>query len=98
MRRSAEPHPQGFLVFLWRLPRQAAVFMIRLYQKTLSPDHSFWAKKAYPYGYCRFRPTCSEYACLSLGEKGLILGGMKAFFRILRCNPCSKGGEDWPHP
>ena len=43
---------------------------------------------------CRFSPTCSEYALISLREWGVLIGGALAVWRVLRCNPFSKGGED----
>lgn len=66
---------------------------IKFYQKTLSFDHGF-LKVFFPYGYCRFRPTCSEYAVQSIEKYGILKGGLKAAWRILRCNPWSKGGYD----
>ena len=73
--------------------RWLALKMIRLYQKTLSFDHGLFSR-LFPYGYCRFRPTCSEYAYQAIGKYGLVKGGLKAFWRILRCNPFNKGGYD----
>jgi putative component of membrane protein insertase Oxa1/YidC/SpoIIIJ protein YidD len=35
---------------------------------------------------CNFHPSCSVYAIQSIKSKGLILGGMKAFDRLGRCN------------
>lgn len=66
---------------------------IKFYQKTLSFDHGF-LKVFFPYGYCRFRPTCSEYAVQSIEKYGILKGGLKAAWRILRCNPWNKGGYD----
>lgn len=43
---------------------------------------------------CRFYPTCSEYAVQSLEKYGVFIGGAKAIWRILRCNPFNKGGFD----
>ncbi len=59
---------------------------IQLYQKTLSPDHS-WVKVKYPYGFCRFYPTCSEYAITALQKHGTIKGTSFAIKRIIKCNP-----------
>lgn len=73
------------LPFLW---------FIRLYQRILSPDHSFWAKKQWPQGFCKFQPTCSQYAYEAIEQKGLVRGASKACWRVLRCNPWSKGGVD----
>ena len=43
---------------------------------------------------CRFVPTCSEYAIEALEKHGVIKGSLLAVYRILRCNPFSKGGYD----
>lgn len=84
-----------FFNLVWRLPRNLVSLLIKVYQKTLSPDYGFF-KRFYPHGYCKFHPTCSEYARESVKKHGFIWGGMKAFWRICRCNPWSKGGEDRP--
>jgi len=63
------------------------ISLIRFYQKRISP--LFGPK-------CRFYPTCSEYAVLAIKKYGLLKGLIKAIFRILRCNPLSKGGIDYP--
>lgn len=78
---------------LFYLPRYIAIYIIKFYQKTLSPDHGLF-KYLYPYGYCRFKPTCSDYAIQALKKYGFIKGGLMAFWRVLRCNPWSKGGHD----
>ena len=67
--------------------------MIKFYQRTLSLDHgplSF----LYSEGYCRFRPTCSEYTYQSIDKLGIIRGLVKGVWRICRCNPWNKGGWD----
>jgi hypothetical protein len=69
------------------------IFLIELYQKTLSPDHG-WLKIYHPAGYCKFYPSCSEYMKQSVEKKGILVGLAKGFYRILRCNPWSKGGVD----
>jgi putative membrane protein insertion efficiency factor len=43
---------------------------------------------------CRFYPTCSEYSIQALEKYGIIKGGAKSIWRILRCNPFNKGGYD----
>lgn len=62
------------------------VWLIRLYQKFLSPLKG--------QGSCRFTPTCSEYAVQAITEWGAIIGLCLAVWRILRCNPFGKGGYD----
>lgn len=43
---------------------------------------------------CRFTPTCSIYAVTALARHGLFYGCCLSFYRILRCQPFSKGGYD----
>lgn len=43
---------------------------------------------------CRFYPTCSQYAIQAIEKYGVIKGVGLAIYRILRCNPFSKGGFD----
>ena len=76
--------------------RWPALVLIMLYQRLFSPDHSFWSKYFFPRGYCRYRPSCSEYGKLAIKKYGLFKGGSKAVWRVLRCNPWGKGGEDLP--
>ena len=45
---------------------------------------------------CRFHPTCSEYAIMAVEKHGALKGSLKAVWRVLRCNPWSKGGVDLP--
>ncbi len=58
--------------------------MINLYQKIPFSSHS----------YCRFQPTCSEYAKEAIQEYGSIKGSYLAVKRILRCNPLGPFGYD----
>jgi uncharacterized protein len=43
---------------------------------------------------CRFYPTCSEYGIEAISKYGVFKGGTMTAWRILRCNPFSKGGYD----
>lgn len=56
--------------------------LIILYQRTLS-RHT-----------CLYEPTCSEYMLRCLNNWGVIAGVLLGLWRILRCNPFSKGGYD----
>lgn len=78
---------------IFRILRAPFLFLIGLYQKTLSPDHGMM-KRFFPFGYCKFKPTCSQYMKLAIEKNGLLIGMTKGTWRILRCNPCSRGGED----
>lgn len=58
---------------------------IRVYQKYLSPlKHT----------KCPYYPTCSRYGLEAIEKYGAVKGGALAVWRILRCNPLSKGGYD----
>ena len=59
--------------------------IIRFYQKYLS------GAKGYS---CKYYPTCSRYAIEAIEKYGAFKGGLLAAWRILRCNPFSKGGYD----
>ncbi|MBO5135861.1 MAG: membrane protein insertion efficiency factor YidD [Clostridia bacterium] len=61
--------------------------IVRGYQKFISP-----LKKP----CCRFYPTCSEYMILAIKKHGALKGTAKGVYRVLRCNPFSKGGIDYP--
>lgn len=80
------------IIYIFRLP---FLWLIRLYQKTFSPDHGP-LKHFYPHGYCKYYPTCSQYGYEVIKKRGIIVGGLKTIWRILRCNPWSKGGVDLP--
>ncbi len=60
------------------------IYLIKLYQKIPGPWHN----------YCKFKPTCSEYAIGCLSEFGFFKGTYLSVKRIIRCNPRSKGGYD----
>lgn len=72
--------------------RHIALGSIRLYQKTLSPDHS-WLSSFTSHG-CIYYPTCSEYNYTAIERFGIIKGVWLGSRRILRCNPLAKGGYD----
>ena len=66
--------------------KKACIKMIRLYQKYISP----WKR----YGHCKYYPTCSNYAIEAYQKYGFFEGTALTVWRILRCNPFSKGGYD----
>ena len=45
-------------------------------------------------GTCMFTPTCSEYTLRAINNNGVVLGIFLGLWRIMRCNPLTKGGHD----
>ena len=43
---------------------------------------------------CRFQPTCSDYAREAVELHGVRHGGLLTVWRLLRCQPFSRGGFD----
>jgi len=92
MRRRLDGASQGAQVPALPAPqrgfRTVAVFPIRLYQLLISPF--------VPANTCKYHPSCSEYAALAIEKHGVFRGVPMAAWRLLRCNPWSHGGVDYP--
>ena len=73
--------------------RAMIIGMIRIYQRTISPDHSALFLVSPRFG-CRFFPSCSEYTVRAIRQYGLLTGGMVSLKRIVRCHPWNEGGYD----
>ena len=65
--------------------KQLTLFIIRIYQKYISP--------AFPPS-CRFTPSCSYYGYEAIEKHGFLKGGWMALKRIGRCHPFHPGGYD----
>jgi len=75
------------------IPSKTAIKLIEFYQIYFSHDHSpYWSKIKRP--ACKYYPTCSEYTKQAINKFGFIKGVIIGIWRILRCNPFSKGGVD----
>ena len=61
------------------------IWLIGLYRKIISPMKP---------PCCRFTPSCSAYAIEAFQKRGFFIGLILTVWRILRCNPFSKGGYD----
>lgn len=59
--------------------------VIRFYRRHISPNTP---------PSCRYIPTCSEYGLTAIERFGAFKGGFLTLWRVLRCNPFSKGGYD----
>ncbi|HSX41772.1 MAG TPA: membrane protein insertion efficiency factor YidD [Candidatus Saccharimonadales bacterium] len=75
------------------MAKKAAIFLISLYQKTLSPDHG-WLRVFYPLGACRYTPSCSEYTKQAIERFGVLNGFGLGIKRVGRCHPGYPGGFD----
>jgi len=68
-----------------RLVKGGLILVIHLYQHTVSillgPS-------------CRFSPSCSSYALLSIQRFGIVDGVWLTLKRLLKCHPFHPGGYD----
>lgn len=53
-----------------------------------------WYQKHLSKHTCLYKPTCSQYTLECINNHGVVLGILLGAWRILRCNPLSKGGYD----
>ena len=64
------------------------IFIINGYQKHIS---SWLGNRGIK---CKYYPSCSEYTKQAVEKYGAFKGSILGIWRILRCNPFSKGGYD----
>ncbi len=67
--------------------KEKSLKFIEHYQKELSPRKPAYCK-------CKYSPSCSEYARQAIEKHGAYKGWALSIWRLLRCNPFSKGGND----
>jgi putative membrane protein insertion efficiency factor len=65
------------------------LWLIKLYQWTVSPLLG---------PVCKYYPSCSHYGYQAIAMHGAVKGTTLTAWRILRCNPWSSGGVDYPPP
>ena len=65
--------------------KKIAIKGIKVYQRYISP---------YKGTKCPYYPSCSHYGIEAVDKYGAVKGGMMTAWRIMRCNPFSKGGYD----
>ncbi|MEE1055678.1 MAG: membrane protein insertion efficiency factor YidD [Acutalibacteraceae bacterium] len=65
--------------------KRPLIWLIKFYRKNISPTTP---------PSCKFTPTCSQYGLEAIEKFGAFKGGFMTLWRILRCNPFSKGGYD----
>ena len=69
------------------LPRNGVIALLSAYRAVVSPLYG---------RVCRYHPSCSRYALESVQQSGAVVGLVLAAWRVLRCNPWSRGGVDDP--
>ena len=72
-------------LWLWVIPRNVLIGVVIGYRKVISPLYG---------DVCRYYPSCSSYGLQQLQQHGVVRGVVQTAWRILRCNPWSKGGID----
>jgi putative membrane protein insertion efficiency factor len=78
------------LQFVWLLPRNICVAVLRLYRAVISPLYG---------DVCRYYPSCSSYALQAIQLHGVVNGIWLGIRRIARCHPWAEGGvDDVPPP
>ena len=83
------PVIRGARFVVW-LPARGALLLLRGYQRYVSPMRP---------ATCKYYPSCSQYAVVAIQRHGLLRGSGLAAWRLLRCNPWSRGGvDDVPPP
>lgn len=65
--------------------KRPLIWLIKFYRKNISPNTP---------PSCKYYPTCSQYGLEAIERFGALKGGFMTLWRILRCNPFSKGGYD----
>jgi len=69
----------------YEIAKKGLIILIHLYRHTLS---GFFGP------CCRFTPSCSSYALLSIQRFGITEGSLLSFKRLIKCHPFHPGGYD----
>jgi uncharacterized protein len=75
----------AILSFLWLLPRNACVAILRAYRAVISPLYG---------DVCRYYPSCSAYTLGAIQHHGVVRGTWLGGRRLARCHPWAAGGID----
>lgn len=71
------------------VPRNLVLGFLVAYRKTISPLYG---------DVCAYYPSCSAYAVGAVQQHGAVRGTLSSVWRILRCNPWTRGGVDDVRP
>ena len=75
------------LQWVMHIPANLMRLLIHIYQHTLSLAFG---------PVCKYYPSCSHYADRAYQVHGFFKGTILTSWRLLRCNPLSDGGVDYP--
>jgi len=70
---------------IYEITKEGIIILIHLYQYSFSILFG---------PCCRFNPSCSSYALLSIHRFGIIKGAWLIFKRLIKCHPIHPGGYD----
>lgn len=65
--------------------KRLLIGLIQFYRSCISPHTP---------ASCKYIPTCSQYGIEAIERFGAFKGSALTLWRILRCNPWSRGGYD----
>ncbi|MBW1640933.1 MULTISPECIES: membrane protein insertion efficiency factor YidD [Microbacterium] len=90
-RGTAHLHAPDALRAIPLVPRNLVLGFLTAYRAVISPLYG---------DVCAYYPSCSAYAVCAVQQHGAAKGAVLAAWRILRCNPWTRGGVDdvRPHP
>jgi putative membrane protein insertion efficiency factor len=71
--------------------RRLAIVLLRVMRLLLVP---FQSQVSLTPRVCKYEPSCSCYGEEAIRRHGVVRGSALALWRVLRCNPWSKGGYD----
>lgn len=73
--------------------KRVILWIIKIYQKTLSLDHGILGKIFPNTRGCKFNPTCSEYTYQAIEKYGVLNGSVMGVKRLSRCTPKVQAGQ-----
>lgn len=86
---SARMQSRDLLRSIPLIPRNLVLGFLTAYRRTISPLYG---------DVCAYYPSCSAYAVGAVQQHGAVRGTLFSAWRILRCNPWTRGGVDDVRP
>ncbi|MCM3778647.1 membrane protein insertion efficiency factor YidD [Microbacterium hydrocarbonoxydans] len=86
---TAHLHSHDLVRSIPLIPRNLVLGFLAGYRKVISPLYG---------DVCAYYPSCSAYAVGAVQQHGAVKGALLSAWRILRCNPWTRGGVDDVRP